>query len=174
MPKIRTAVESIAYNMAIDFLKKAKDARKKGDEFSEFKHSLVSILLAFISLEAFINLIGSENVPSTVWSTVEKLSTYRKCILIPQLVSGKTFDLNAEPYKSFRRLNKLRNDMIHYKVRWEPCEREKMNAKLYSLDSKDAEDSIETVKKMEIELLKLMNIEEDTRQSYLFHLKEYI
>jgi hypothetical protein len=75
-----------------------------------------AVILAVASLEAFVNQTAALHLK--VWEDEEERQGIQtKWILVTrQLTRGRTFDKGTEPYQSFRRLLKLRNDLVHPKA----------------------------------------------------------
>ena len=75
-----------------------------------------AVVLAVAALEAFINQTAAQRLG--IWDDEEeRQSLQTKWILVPrQITGGHTFDRGAEPYQSFRRLLRLRNDLVHPKA----------------------------------------------------------
>jgi hypothetical protein len=89
-------------------------------------NSFPAYICAVSSVEAFLN----ETLLSTAakWSCgksplwdlekdwYEKLELMTKLVIIPQLLFNKTFKRDQQPYQDMVTLNKIRNDLIHYKM----------------------------------------------------------
>jgi hypothetical protein len=75
-----------------------------------------AVVLAVAALEAFINQTAAQHL--TIWEEEEdRQSLQTKWIIVPRLITGgRTFDKGHEPFQSFRRLVRLRNDLVHPKA----------------------------------------------------------
>ena len=105
--------------------------RPVGDRFPGCQEALVSIVLAAISLEAFINEFGGtaaihatlEGSPSWVTTLAEVLGEAEnnratitsKFQLAMLVVSGKPFNRSSAPFQDFDLLVRLRNEIVHLK-----------------------------------------------------------
>lgn len=121
----RSASEEIKFEE-----EKAKLPRKPIDESTDFLQMMVpklaldraieasrnAVVLSVASLEAFVNQTAALHLE--IWDDEEeRQSIQTKWNLITrQLTGGRTFEKGAEPYQSFRRLLKLRNDLVHPKA----------------------------------------------------------
>ena len=89
-------------------------------------HALPAYYSAVAAIEAFINesLLGQSarilTKDSPLWNLpadwLEKLDIGIKLVLVPQLLFGRTFKRNAQPYQDMTLLIRIRNDLIHYKM----------------------------------------------------------
>lgn len=124
--------------------------------------SLVLIhIFTALSLEAYINIIASENI-STV-DEFDQLNIQTKWLLLPILMGNeKTFNKGEEPYQSFSKIIKWRNKLVHFKGKtdeWKgylPPE----FFKPLGLTIEDAEKSCSVVPKMIKKLCSYCNISE--------------
>src|SRR5882762_8714497 len=105
--------------------------RPPGDRFPGSEDALVSIVVAAISLEAFINEFGGtaaihatlEGTPGWVNALAAVLdeaennraSITSKFQLAMLTISGKPFDRSAAPFQDFDLLMRLRNEIVHLK-----------------------------------------------------------
>ena len=93
-------------------------------------HAFPAYVSAVASVEAFVNeqLLGASSRlllrDSPLWliqnDALDKLDLKMKLILVPQMLFNQTFDISAQPYQDFDLLVKLRNDVVHYKLRDNP------------------------------------------------------
>ncbi len=87
-------------------------------------HAIDVYILSVTALEAFINevcfggpkirMINGAPVPR---DQIEDLELKKKYYLLPLLLWGKTYERGARPYQDFEMLIRIRNDLIHYKMR---------------------------------------------------------
>jgi hypothetical protein len=105
--------------------------RPAGDRFPGCEEALVSIVVAAISLEAFINEFGGiaallatlEGAPGWVTTLAEVLdeaennraSITSKFQLAMLVISGRPFNRSAAPFQDFDLLVRLRNEIVHLK-----------------------------------------------------------
>jgi hypothetical protein len=81
-------------------------------------------ILSVSALEAFINEVcfsGPEirmiNGTPAPRNLIEDLELRKKYYLLPLLLWGKTYERGVQPYQEFEMLVRIRNDLIHYKMR---------------------------------------------------------
>jgi len=124
--KTRYEVSISAYNFAKSFIEdcrtyrefcdKAKDAQEKaGHLLNEMQRSMACFVFCEICLEAYINTYAGDRLSKLVWERLERLHLEDKWIVVPELVLGKTFETDKEPYKSLKWLVQQRNFIVHYK-----------------------------------------------------------
>jgi hypothetical protein len=90
-------------------------------------HALGTYILAVASVEAFLNevflerkmfgLAGQAQPVAVDLSGLERLDIREKLVLFPLLTLGKTLDRGRQPYQDMAVLVRLRNDLVHYKMR---------------------------------------------------------
>ncbi len=86
-------------------------------------------VLAVACVEAFLNemflspatedFINSEVLKTISAEWLEKVDIGPKLVIVPQLVSGRTFARNQQPYQDMQLLIKVRNAFVHYKMKFE-------------------------------------------------------
>lgn len=103
-----------AYSLACAKVKKKKPAH---DEIAQERHaSTLSIMFSAFALEGYINMKGHDLLIPDVWEDYQRRSNViDKWILFPLFIKGKTFDINSQLFKDFKRVIKWRNDLVHYK-----------------------------------------------------------
>jgi hypothetical protein len=107
-------------------------------------------ILAAASLEAHINGRGIQLHAGKHFELFERSSLEAKWIKLPRLLGLAGFDGCAEPFRSFSRLVKLRNALVHYKSKledWTPPGVPGFLLEL-GLTPDDAEKSIKAAKSM--------------------------
>lgn len=77
-------------------------------------YRMSTLSLAF-SCEAYINLYGIERLGKDEFESFERLPPEDKWIVIPRIVTGRTFDKGAGPFQDLAKLVKTRNDWVHHK-----------------------------------------------------------
>ncbi len=115
------------------------------------------------ALEAHINGIAKGRLTGKFKEIFEKISLEGKWLFLPKILGKMSFDQGSEPFQSFLRLIKYRNELIHYKGRkdeWEGFEygEPKFFEKL-GLSLTVAKNSLKTVREMILELSKNMKID---------------
>ncbi len=126
----RYEVSESAYNFAKSFVEdchryrelcdKTKDMQEKaGHLLIEMQRSMACFIFCGICLEAYINTyagdrLSSDRFSKLVWEKLERCLK-DKWKEVPELVLGKTFETDKEPYKSLRWLVEKRNFIVHYK-----------------------------------------------------------
>ena len=90
------------------------------DRTGEQTHSLVSILMSFLALEAFINMVGGDRLGSR-YRHYDRMSLEGKWLEVTRLVTkqGKTFDEDSEEMRALATLRSWRNILTHYKGEYE-------------------------------------------------------
>jgi len=116
-------------------------AKKAEDLYSSVKNELelvskldeiyqeraVAIILGTACVEAFINGVGFENFPD-IWPNIEKLSIVAKWQLFLKLHGkGSIFDIGKEPYQTLNNVVKSRNELVHFKRKYEKVKVMKKN-----------------------------------------------
>lgn len=91
-------------------------------------HAAPAYVSAIASLEAFVNetLLGifSKSVyqDSALWMLdsdwIEKLELKQKLIIVPQLLFSQTFKRNELPFQDMQLLFRIRNDVVHYRMKF--------------------------------------------------------
>jgi predicted dehydrogenase len=90
------------------------------DRAGEQTHSLVSILMSFLALEAFINMVGGDRLGSR-YRHYDRMSLEGKWLEVTRLVTkqGKTFDEDSQEMRALATLRSWRNMLTHYKGEYE-------------------------------------------------------
>ena len=154
VPKIRRALYRDMFLIAKQHANLAKQA---GDNEEELHHSLITIIMACCSLEAFINTYAMQKHWKE-WDTKEGKRYEYKPIRKKWLdttqeysISSATFDKQSQPYMDFSDLVDLRNSLVHYKVKpTRPVRSKKglISEQEAALTASKAVWAIETVKRM--------------------------
>jgi hypothetical protein len=156
-----------AYNFAKSFVEgcfryrescdKAKDLPEKlGHELNEMQRSMACFVFCEICLEAYINTYAGDRLSKLVWERLERLRLEDKWIVVPEIVLGKTFETDKEPYKSLKWLVEQRNFIVHYKGKFSKPEIDRLGNphdrvfKIFTLESAErafqlVEDMIKSV-----------------------------
>jgi hypothetical protein len=120
--KMRTALYMYMYEIAIEHKELAKIVSNENiiNMKTEIKEAMISILFSYTCLEAFINIIGKDYLKSK-WEEIEKTktTTQRKWMYVSDSLSEakngrkhSIFNIKKEPFKSFSKLEKIREDYI--------------------------------------------------------------
>jgi len=72
-------------------------------------------ILSAAALEAHINGVAAERLTGKDFDHFEKLSLEAKWLFLPRLLGLESFNPGNEPFQSFSRLIKIRNELVHYK-----------------------------------------------------------
>ncbi len=90
------------------------------DRAGEQTHSLVSILMSFLALEAFINMVGGDRLGGR-YRHYDRMSLEGKWLEVTRLVTkqGKTFDEDGDELRALATLRSWRNMLTHYKGEYE-------------------------------------------------------
>ena len=129
---VRTAIEKILYELAQQHAADAETACKSSKRNDELNDAIQTIILAAACLEAFINQEAIE-VLGQDFDAYDKGyidawgKTYKKRRRYPSLedkwfditkrIRGQQFKKGEQPFKGFKKLVGLRNDILHYKGR---------------------------------------------------------
>ena len=136
------------------------------DQIEEIKHSMISVLFSYTCLEAFINTVGKDRL-GAIWDTYKQGSTESKWMGVSNFLSkqrhGKLhsiFKKTEEPFKSFLRLERIREDyLVHRQAQFhEVVETKYGNTEgtINTLNADTATWSCETVKQMVLKLARNM------------------
>lgn len=94
-------------------------------------HALPAYIVTVAAVEAFMNEAFLSFVAqqflfrdASIWNLprdwLEKVEISKKVILIPQLLFGESLSRDTQPYQDFAMVIKVRNDLVHYKMKGEP------------------------------------------------------
>lgn len=115
-------------------------------------------MLSVASLEAHINIRAEKSFKKTQMGHFDKLSLEGKWLFYPIMHGKVGFDPGGEPFQSFSKIIKSRNNLVHFKNRQEPWQAGKAPNFIDSLGlDLRAEHAVVTVKKMMISLAKQFN-----------------
>jgi len=86
----------------------------------EQTHSLVALLMSFLALEAFINMVGADRLGGR-YRHYDRMSPEGKWMEVTRLVSktGKTFGEEGKELRAMSELRTWRNMLTHYKGEYE-------------------------------------------------------
>jgi hypothetical protein len=95
-------------------------AAKPPDREGERTHSLVSVLMAYFAVEAFINMVGQDRLGGR-FRHYDRMSPEGKWLEVTRLVSktGRTFTDDGKELSALSTLRSWRNMLTHYKGRYE-------------------------------------------------------
>jgi hypothetical protein len=90
------------------------------DRDGERTHSLLSVLMAYFAVEAFINMVGQDRL-GVRFRHYDRMSPEGKWLEVTRLVSktGRTFEVEGKELAALSRLRSWRNTLTHYKGRYE-------------------------------------------------------
>jgi len=122
----RPAMESIFLQMARDAVEEAEDKetdwRETGSLGAELRmqdRAMTGIVLLVLALEAFINVEGHNRLNQSLWEAVDHPGLERKWLWITQMTTGEIWDASNQPFLDFNQMIKIRNELVHYKPRFE-------------------------------------------------------
>lgn len=123
------------------------------------QHLALTHILCIATAEAHINQIAKNILSGKFLDQFEKVPLEGKWLFLPKFIGRDSFDQGQEPFQSFSRLVKFRNELVHYKGKkehWESFEQglPKFFDKL-GLSIPMALRSLKTVKAMILELSKM-------------------
>lgn len=116
-------------DLSLDYIGSGRGVFNATNAFTP--HAFPSYVCATASVEAFVNeqMIGqlAQAVlrDSPLWSlledgSLEKMDLLPKIVIVPQVLFGKSFRRDAQPFQDFRVLVRVRNDLVHFKMGMEP------------------------------------------------------
>ena len=121
----------------------------------------ITHILCTMVTEAHINVIAKEELEGRYWENFDRLRLEGKWLLLPRILGMEGFDQGAEPFQSFSKMTKYRNDLVHYKGKreeWEFLDTVKPNfLNRLGLSLPEARSSLGTVKKLISTLSKLID-----------------
>lgn len=80
------------------------------------KNGLISVLMATMFAEAFINDYASKSFGNSYFNNyVDRLSLLSKWVLVPKLKTKKDFPTNSQAFEYLNKLVSVRNDVVHFK-----------------------------------------------------------
>jgi hypothetical protein len=90
------------------------------DREGEQTHSLLAVLMSFLALEAFINMVGGDRLGSR-YRHYDRMSPEGKWMEVTRLVSksGRTFAEDGPELRALSTLRTWRNMLTHYKGEYE-------------------------------------------------------
>ena len=93
-------------------------------------HAISAYIITVAAFEAFLNEIllspFARNLyrDSSIWDLssdfIEKMELKAKTIILPKLLFGQSYSKNKQPFQDFSMLVRIRNDIVHYKMKGEP------------------------------------------------------
>ena len=83
---------------------------------------MTAIVLLVQALEAFINVEGYHRLSPNLWKAVERMNLRAKWSVVTRLTSGHEWDEDRQPFLDFAQLIRIRNELIHYRPRYEMTE----------------------------------------------------
>jgi hypothetical protein len=114
-------------------------------------HALPAYVLTVSSVESLVNETLLDSSARLIWRDsplwklktdfLEKIDLLTKLVLVPQLLFDKSFTSNKQPLQDFNLLLKVRNDIVHYKLRSEPKYLQPLVERDIALSSAKAEGS---------------------------------
>lgn len=104
---IAIQMESLSYDLGI--------------AYGPYLRQIASVhILSAACLEAHINMLAQERLCEPSWLEFERFKLSKKWKRFPRLLGLPGFIRNQQPYAGFLRLVIRRNDLMHYKPRFEP------------------------------------------------------
>lgn len=120
----------------------------------------ITHILCATAAEAHINGIAKGKLKGKFKEIFEKISLEGKWLFLPKILGKITFNQGSEPFQSFSKLIKYRNELIHYKGRsekWEGFEYgEPKFLERLGLSLTEASNSLKTIRGMIIEISRLI------------------
>lgn len=166
-------------------LDSAEISIKNYDEKNPYISVIPAIILSFAALESYVNMYSilfiENNDKKEEKNQIEpankqllgeeKTPIEDKLLIWTKLMTGKTFDKGKEPWQSFDKMKKIRNEIVHFKIKKDTSEipdtipviQEIIKKDLYDssllseLTLENAKKSYNVVKNVIIELQKFMD-----------------
>ena len=115
------------------------------DREAERTHSLLSVLMAYFAVEAFINMVGQDRLGAR-FRHYDRMSPEGKWLEVTRLVSktGRTFDEEGKELAALSRLRSWRNTLTHYKGRYEDTQGAGATQVDALLSAENAKEAVET------------------------------
>lgn len=128
-----------------------------------FQNIALTHILCATAAEAHVNLIAKVHLKGKFRNNFERVSIEGKWLFLPKIMGNTTFEQGSEPFQSFSKLIKYRNELVHYKGRkesWETFEKSmpKFLDKL-GLSLRKARKSLQAVREMILEISRMINQE---------------
>ena len=119
MVKMKAALHLDLFDAAVNAASKCFD--DSNSKHAEKQNAIVSVVMSWASLEAYINKVIDEtrNLHGLDDEEIRAMSTRTKYTVLPKLFNRQTFDKSKEPFESFIILNSLRNLIVHFSGKWE-------------------------------------------------------
>jgi len=115
------------------------------DREGERMHSLLSVLMAYFAVEAFINMVGQDRLGGR-FRHYDRMSPEGKWLEVTRLVSktGRTFEEEGKELAALSRLRSWRNTLTHYKGRYEDTQAGRETQVDALLSAENAKQAVET------------------------------
>ena len=133
-----------------------------GEAYGPHLQSIAIVhILCSAALEYHINFLAKDSLKRRFWNHFDGLSLEGKWLYLPKMLNLNGFDPGKQPFQSFSRLLKYRNELVHYKgqkeewIGWNPP----LFLEKIGLTLDASKKSISCVQKMIIEISKQMNKE---------------
>ena len=118
----RTHLEQTMFALAREQAEAASRSARASppDRDAEQTHSLLAVLMSFLALEAFINMVGGDRLGSR-YRHYDRMSPEGKWMEVTRLVSksGRTFAEDGPELRALSTLRTWRNMLTHYKGEYE-------------------------------------------------------
>lgn len=80
------------------------------------KYGLISVLMATMFAEAFINDYAAYSLTKSYFKKyLDSLNLISKWVVIPKITVGKNFPTGSQAYEYLKKLISVRNDVVHFK-----------------------------------------------------------
>jgi len=161
------------YVLMYEVAQKHRDEAIKVDgknQAEEIQHSMICILFCYTCLEAFINTVGKDKLGEIweeKWGKYKESSADDKWLGVSKELAGKkhgksdsVFNKSKEPFKSFLRLKRIREDLVHRKAEFSEVVRTKYGnteGTINTLNANTADRACKTVKQMVLKLVENMD-----------------
>lgn len=118
----------IAHSVSVAYANSGKGVRHGNNAYTP--HGYSAYVAAVASVEAFLNETFLSQMSrlvckdSSLWDlkrdSLERMDLLLKLIIVPKLLFGSSLKRNEQPYQDFSTLCEIRNDVVHYKMQFEP------------------------------------------------------
>lgn len=118
----------LALELSLEYSLTGRGVRHGNNAYTP--HAFSAYVSAVVAVEAFLNetLLGAMcraiYQSSPLWhlsqDALERMDLLLKLVIVPQLLFGATFRRDQQPLQDFSLLYRVRNDIVHFKMKQEP------------------------------------------------------
>lgn len=113
---MKTTIVSVLISNAIEYVRKAKSAKKKSRPDEEVRNSIGAHLMIALAIEGIANEVGEAAFDKWHWSRIEKCDTPLKWYILFGFFGNKLLKQSEEPLQIIQKVTTIRNKIAHPKV----------------------------------------------------------